>query len=106
MRLPLPAVALACFLTVCATGCGGRDVATCWVHEGFDVVGSPGDYEVSAASNQVEIRTGMSAKRAKALASQDRAAKFAVVDRIGGDVLAWDRKPTEVLRRRIQSCLS
>jgi hypothetical protein len=106
MRTPLTAVALVCFVTVCVTGCGGRDVGTCWVHEGFDVVGSPGDYEVSAASNQVEVRTGMSETHAKSLASQDRAADFAVVDRIGGDVLAWDRKPTERLRRRIQSCLS
>ena len=106
MRTPLAAVALVCFVTVSVTGCGGRDVATCWVHKGFDVVGSPGDYEVSAAANQVEVRTGMSETHAKSLALQDRAAHFAVVDQIGGDVLAWDRKPTDVLRRRVQSCLS
>jgi hypothetical protein len=106
MRTPLTAVGVACLVTLCVTGCGGRDVATCWVHKGFDVVGSPGDYEVSAAANQVEIRTGMSETRATSLANQDRAANFAVVDRIGGDVLAWDRKPTRALRRRIQSCLS
>jgi hypothetical protein len=106
MRSPLIAVALACFVAVSLAGCGGRDVATCWVHKGFDVVGSPGDYEVSTAANQVEVRTGMSEQRAESLASQDRAADFAVVDRIGGDVLAWDRKPTDRLRRRVQSCLS
>jgi hypothetical protein len=72
----------------------------------LNVVGSPGDDEVSSADNQVEVRTGMSEKRARWVAHLYRARDFAAVDRIGGSVLAWERKPSAALRRRVESCLT
>jgi hypothetical protein len=72
----------------------------------LNVVGSPGDDEVSSADNQVEVRTGMSEKRARWVAHLDRAGHFAVVDQTGGSVLAWERKPSAAFRRNIESCLS
>jgi hypothetical protein len=105
MRTPVTAAVLACFVALCGTGCGGRNAVSCWTHGGLNVVGSPGDDEVSSADNQVEVRTGMSEKLARWVARLDRARHFAVVDQVGGSVLAWERKPTEALRRRVQSCL-
>ena len=72
----------------------------------MNVVGSPGDDEVSSGVNQVEVRTGMSEKRARWVAHLYRARLFAVVEQTGGDVLAWERKPSPALRRRVESCLT
>jgi hypothetical protein len=106
MRSPIPAVVLACFVALSVPGCGGKDVGECLQHKGFNVVGNFQDWEASSAGNQVEVRTGMSKTKAAYYTHVLRSGDFAVVDQIGGNVLAWERKPTPALRRRVESCLS